>query len=271
MRASDLSAPFYGVRKPAGFDAIEHRAWAAAQRMPELAFLCGVTAGYLHRLPLPPHLENQESISVAVPAPMRAIRAAGIRGRKLQVDPRDVTTWHGVRITTAIRTWCDLAVELSIEDLVAAGDVLLKESLPRADRRAVREVADRHPGRRGKAKLWEALALLDGRAESPPESIIRTTLVRADFTGLVANHRVFDARGQFIARVDLCFPAHRVVVEYLGDYHRTDRDQWRKDRSRIARLTAAGWHVLEIGADELRDPERVIALVRGMLALHPVR
>jgi hypothetical protein len=37
------------------------------------------------------------------------------------------------------------------------------------------------------------------------------------------NVEVFDSRGRFIARVDLCYPHLKLSLEYQGDQHRTDR------------------------------------------------
>ncbi|SEM70236.1 DUF559 domain-containing protein [Cryobacterium luteum] len=113
------------------------------------------------------------------------------------------------------------------------------------------------------------MALLNDCAESAPESIIRVTIVRAGIIGLVANHPIWNVRGQLIARADLCFPAHRVIFEYQGDYHRAEPGRWRKDRTRIARLAAAGWHVIEIAADELRDRTTLVELIRDALELYP--
>ncbi|WP_217274656.1 endonuclease domain-containing protein [Rathayibacter sp. VKM Ac-2835] len=58
---------------------------------------------------------------------------------------------------------------------------------------------------------------------------------------------LFDADGR-IGRVDLLFRRWRVVVEYEGDHHRTDRAQWDRDLIRYERLAAAGWTVVRIAS-----------------------
>ncbi|MDZ4046071.1 MAG: DUF559 domain-containing protein [Rhodoglobus sp.] len=60
------------------------------------------------------------------------------------------------------------------------------------------------------------------------------------------------------------FRAERLIIEYQGDYHRT-RAQWRKDMTRRSRLEARGWRVMEVGADDLRDPRELVARVRARL------
>ncbi|MDP3209798.1 MAG: DUF559 domain-containing protein, partial [Rhodoglobus sp.] len=65
-------------------------------------------------------------------------------------------------------------------------------------------------------------------------------------------------------RGDLVFPRQRVVVEYLGDYHR-DPAQWRRDVSRASRLREAGWFVLEVTIDDLRDSADFLNRLRRVL------
>lgn len=269
LRGADLVKPFHGIRSPRRLLTVAHRASALQQRMPEADFFCGVTAALLVGIPLPLRLEQADTLHVGVPAPLRACRAAGVIGHKLQVSAGDVRRWGDLRVTTIARTWCDLAAVLDLEDLVAAGDFIIHHKHPLVTRDELRAAVARHPGRRWRARLREALELLDDHADSPPESVIRATIVRAGITGLRANFRIVDARGETLAHGDLCFPAHRVIFEYQGDYHRTEVERWRKDRTRRARLAAAGWHVIEIAADELDDRRMLLQLVRDALALYP--
>ncbi|TFB54999.1 hypothetical protein [Cryobacterium tagatosivorans] len=269
LRGPDLARPFHSIRSPAAPVSVSERAEALQLRMPDAAFFCTVTAALIMGIPLPPRLALAPQLHVGMPAPMRACRAVGSIGHKLQLDIDDVGEWLGLRLTTAARTWCDLAAVLDVEDLVAAGDYIIHHRHPLAGRADLAAAAARHPARRGRARLLEALGLLDERAESPPESVIRVTIVRAGILGLEVNHPITDAFGRVIARADLCFPAHRVIFEYQGDYHRSEPDRWRKDRTRVARLPAAGWHVVEIAADELADRRMLLCLIRDTLTLHP--
>lgn len=271
LRGPDLVRPFHGVRSPVALTAVADHAHALNQRLPPHAFFCGVTAALLTGMPLPPRLQRSHRLHTGVAAPLRALRIAGATGHELQISEADVLNRAGLRLTTPARTWCDLAAVLDVEDLVAAGDYIIHHRHPLASRADLEEAVALHPGRRGHGRLLEALALLDDNAESPPESIVRVTIVRAGITGLCANYPVSDARGHVFARADLCFPEHRVIFEYHGDYHRSEPGRWRKDRSRVARLAAAGWHVIEIAADELADRRMLLQLIRDTLALYPAR
>jgi hypothetical protein len=282
LRGPDLERPFHGIRSAALAVTVHERARALQLRMPDLAFFCTVTAAQIMGIPLPPrlagtpaaaanHADTPAPLHVGMPAPRRALRTAGAVGHKLQLGNGDLREWSGLRLTTPARTWCDLAGVLDLEDLVAAGDHIVHHSHPLCSPAELEAGLDRHPGRRGRGRLLEAFPLLDDRAESPPESIIRVTVVRAGIEGLSSNVPIADARGHVFARADLCFPAHRVIFEYQGDYHRSEPGRWRKDRTRIARLVAAGWHVVEIAADELRDRRMLLRLIRDTLALYPAQ
>ncbi|WP_205244995.1 hypothetical protein [Leifsonia tongyongensis] len=90
--------------------------------------------------------------------------------------------------------------------------------------------------------------------------------VEAGLPGLDVNVELRDASGRFVARPDLRFPEYRLVVEYEGDGHRTDREQWRRDFGRTARLQVLGEEVLRVGAADLADEPQLLATVRALLA-----
>ncbi|MGO4102981.1 hypothetical protein AB4Y63_03440 [Leifsonia sp. YAF41] len=269
LRGGDLGRPFHGIRVSAPARSVSDRARAYQRRMPDAGFFCSITAAQILRIPVPIRLDARSELHVGMPSPQRAPRSSGTAGHKLQIGVDDLCDCSGLRVTTAARTWCDLATVLDLEDLVAAGDHIVHHRHPLCSITDLREAAARHPGRRGRARLIEALDLLVDNADSPPESIVRVTVIKAGIRGLVPNYPIADARGIIFARADLCFPAHRVIFEYQGDYHRTEILRWRKDRTRLARLAAAGWHVIEIAADELTDRRMLLQLIRDSLKLFP--
>jgi hypothetical protein len=71
-----------------------------------------------------------------------------------------------------------------------------------------------------------------------------------------------------IGRVDLLLEAYRVILEYEGDHHRTDKWQWNVDISRVEEFTAEGYRVLRVTAAHLQQPRALLkrahaALVAG--------
>jgi very-short-patch-repair endonuclease len=76
--------------------------------------------------------------------------------------------------------------------------------------------------------------------------------------------------GRWLARVDMAWPAQRVVVEYEGEYH-FDGVQIVRDDARLARLAAAGWLVIRVAAHDLRALDDVVARIRVALAERSTR
>ncbi|WP_179498692.1 hypothetical protein [Leifsonia sp. AK011] len=235
-------------------------------RMPRTAFVSHDTAALIWGMPLPPW--PRPFVHMSVPRPERAPHAAGLAGHQLAVDPTELTTYRGVRLTVPARTWLDLW-DLPLGDLVAAGDFLIHHDRVVVSRERIEAALRHRVSRRGLRKLWRALELLSDRAESPQESRLRVILAEAGFT-LLANIPLYDNRGRFLARPDLRIEELKLVIEYLGDYHR-DKRQWRADVTRRTRVEAEGWRVFEVVADDLLDPDDLVRRIRAAAALPPLR
>ena len=117
----------------------------------------------------------------------------------------------------------------------------------------------------GRVGCGKVLPLVDGRAQSPPESWVRVACVRAGLPTPVPQFVVVAGR-EFLGEVDLAWPEHRLIVEYEGEYH-FDGLQIAKDDRRYERLVAAGWRVIRLSAVDMRDMnavvERIAAELRG--------
>ena len=267
LRGSDLQRPFHGVRhgQRTALSLLD-RCLAFQTRMPDDAFFCSVTAAAVMGLPLPFELENFPLLHVAVPSPSRGLTARGVVGHKVGLMGGDVRLWHGIRISSPERAWCELSSALRLPEFVAVGDYLIHWRSPLTTTEALAAAAARYPGRRGQPLIRAAVPLLDGRAESPPESVFRVIIILAGFDGLEVNYSI--AVPGYNYRADLAFPCHMVVIEYHGDYHRNP-EQWRKDLTRKSRLEAAGWFVLEFNADDLKNPVELLARIRVVLRGRP--
>jgi very-short-patch-repair endonuclease len=67
--------------------------------------------------------------------------------------------------------------------------------------------------------------------------------------------------------VDLCWPAHRLVVETDGHRHHGSRTAFEADRARDAALTADGWRVVRFTDRQVRRDSKTTAdLLRRLLA-----
>lgn len=274
LRGPDLRAPFHGIRIPRPLQAtaahqdsraIEELCCALQHRLPAGAWFCGVTAAVVTGVPLPRELERSRVLHVAAASPGRGPSGRGVRGHSYIASATDVRLWHGLRISTPERAWCELAGALDLADLVAAGDHLIHHELPLTSVSALTDAVGRFPGRRGIRVLQSALPLLHDRSESRQESRLRVIVVLAGLTGLEVNFPVTTSGG-FDYRGDLAFPEHKVFIEYQSELHRAP-EAFRRDMTRISRLEADGWYVLQVNIRDLDDPAELVQRIRRLLAL----
>jgi len=136
------------------------------------------TAAMLHGMPVPAAFERDPRLHVSAPEGRRAPRATGICGHKTTV-PFLMHRVHGVRVLSPADTWCTLATQLGLDDLIAAGDRLLGLPRPLADVGRIRAAVERFGRRRGFERLRAALPELRADVYSPRETSLRLALVRA--------------------------------------------------------------------------------------------
>lgn len=289
LRAGDLAAPFHGVRSvpgallpiglqiepggvPRGDLEAEHlrRAWAYAAVATEHVFFSHVTAAIAYGLPLPPLLLFGRDIDAAVCAPRRLPRGRGVRGHQVKPSQvRVVADEHtGLRLTDPATTWATIASALNDPyDLVAAGDAVVRQ-WRRDQPLATIEDLQRAvcSGRRvGVPAMRAALPLIRTRSASRPETHCRLTLVDA---GLPEPHLNFDVYvgGIRLGCVDLAYPRWRIAIEYEGEHHLLDPEQWARDIRRYERLAAAGWLVVRVTKPELFGDRRTfVSRVRAAI------
>ena len=266
LNGGDLWAPFWGIRTPMDANrSVENLCRAVSLRMPPDAFFTHGTAAQILRLPLPYRLQSARPLHVGFPAPMRAMDARDIVGHSVRMGTGELRVAKGLNVTCPARTWLDLAAKLSLLELVALGDHLLQWEHPLTTIDELRLAVKRHPGRRGLRTARLALPLLRTRAESPRESILRVIIVLAGLPEPECNYEIFDTRGRFLARADLAYPDYKLMLEYQGDYHRTDREQWRKDIRRVGSVEDAGWQMLQFTEDDLQRPTELTMRVERRL------
>jgi hypothetical protein len=264
-RGRGFVAPARGVRYPVDHpDPRLARASAALIGSGDLAVLTDVWAAAEWGLPLPPpiglHL-NDRLISVVTVGTVNRPRRGDVHGRRLTVPRVHVTVRRGLRLTTPARTYLDCAELISLVHLVALGDVLLRRGL--ATRPDLEAMVRWGRGRRGVVSARRAVPLLDGRAASPGESIVRAHLLLAGLPRPVCNLDIVED-GEWLARADLAWPERRLIVEYDGLVH-LDETQRRRDAARRNLLQARGWRVITLTADDLRRPWLLVAQVRAAL------
>ena len=264
LRGPDLQRPFRGVRVASQRPlSLEERCLALSKRLPDDAWFSDTTAANLTGVPLPSHFERELTVHVAVPHPRRAPRGANVRGHAYRKP--EYRLWHGLQVSSPDQLWMQLATTLSVPDLVAAGDFLVHHRLPHTTIQSLTNSIHMKERGRGLANGHAALPLLSVRSESPRESHLRVLLLTSELPGLEVNKRIA-VTGGWRYRGDLVFPAARMIIEYQGDHHR-DPKQYRDDLTRISRLEADGWYVMQVTTADLDYPLELVGRIRRKLAL----
>lgn len=276
LRGRDLAAPGRGIRTPAG------RTPARLDLLHALRELCADglvvshdTAAWMWGMWLPRRLERETSVHLSAPAGSASRpRRRGVVGHRL-AEAAETVQCAGLEVTSPAWTWTDLAARLvpwgrpekvppaveerALEDLLVAGESLLQTPYGAAGRREpgehprctvgeLEEAVRRRRRVRGARLLREAVPLLRVGSGSPAETRLRRRLVAAGCPEPEMNVRLVLPDGTWIMP-DLVWRTWRICLEYEGDHHRVDMEQFRADIRRVRRLEAAGWLCLRVTAD----------------------
>ena len=255
LRSSDLESPFHGVRSArvesegrARVDPVRVLCAAYATRMPRHQGFSHLTAVRLFGLPVPERLRDDQRLHVSAIAPHRAPRGAGVRGYQLSIEHAQTSgsleLLDGLRVISAVDTWCQMAAHLTVDELVVLGDGLVRRQRPLATLAELRTAASRYAGGRGARALAEALRLIRPGTDSPKETELRLAIIRSGLPEPEVNITIYDDQGLPIARGDLVYPRHKVLIEYDGAHHREVEQQYFNDVDRDDRVTEAGWRII---------------------------
>ncbi|NQX27904.1 DUF559 domain-containing protein [Microbacteriaceae bacterium VKM Ac-2854] len=273
LRGDDLLRPHRGLRsRREAADIGERMAHLALVMTPEQYFSHD-TAARMHGIPLPARYLRSEKLHVSAPHPARAMRRPGVVGHQCKDAKVGVVDLLGHPVADALSTLCALASRLDVDDLVAAGDALLRDGASDAfgrrrkaiarDVLAERLTAFRGPGR---GKLQTALRLMRKGSESRMESLLRLLIIRAGLPAPELNVDIFDEDGDFIGRGDLVYRSERTIVEYDGGQHGTDAAQYDRDITRWDAFIDAGWRLVRVRKKGVFvNPEETVARIRAKL------
>lgn len=185
-------------------------------------------------------------------------QCTGIAAHRRKVD-QDTTRFKGVRLTTALQTFVDLAQVLGLVDLVILGDSLVRRK--RFTVAQLREATSSATGP-GSRRAKQAARLVRKGVDSAMETRLRLLIVFSGLPEPTVDHRVFDAHGNLLYRFDLAYVEQRLAVEYDGRHHAESKRQWKKDIGRAEQLDE--WRVrrlVMISDDIFVTPEATIGRI----------
>lgn len=232
------------------------RASAAVQVTAGVA--AGRTAARVHGLPLVDD-DDPATGRFELPYDDVAVRQdrrhrVTLQTARLQVALADVQVLRGVPVLTPLRTLVDLARVLRPDALVCAFDAALHRGL--VQRVELERAVENRRWRTGGPVLRTALALADGRAESPQETLARLLFLPV-LPGLVPQVVVLDHVFRPVARLDLGDERIRLGVEADGATWHAGRAA--QDRRRDFRT---GWTIERCTWWEVRrEPTALLARV----------
>ena len=194
-----------------------------------------------------------DAVEVTVPTRHRPRHRGVVVHRTTSLEPADLRTREGLRVTSVRRTILDLAAVLGPDDLAAVVNEALVRRLVR------REQLELPRGARGAAKLRH---VLDGASatRSEAERALLRLIRRARLPLPETNARVAGFE------VDLLWRAERVVVEVDGWAFHGDRAAFERDRRRDRALRAAGFTPVRVTPRQVTDePEAVLVDLAGLV------
>lgn len=223
------------------------------------------TALYLHGLAS----STLAKPELTVPGPTATGRTTLGTIHRSPIPECDRTRVLGLPATSVARSVVDASQclpEVEVSDLL---NVVVARRLARpSDVEMAARRVEAHVGRRGHALLRDVLSHWtdDIAPESPAEAAI---LRRIHVEGLprpVTQYVVNEADGEFVARVDLAWPAERVIREYDSDrFHGPERAE--ADELRRRAIESLGWRVGVLTRHDLR-PSSTAWLQRLRADLH---
>lgn len=259
-----LAQPWRGVVIHAA-DALNlaTRAQAALIAVGPPAVLSGATSLALHGI----SVTDDTTVHVTVPYSRRVESRPGLVIHRAEFTESDVVELDGLAV---------FSVDLALADFLCDGEkrtafAALDEAMRGLDtdhcRRLRENVRDRLLDRRSRRGIHRAqmlLALATGKAESPPESILRLIVVEAGFPVPEAQFEITTVDGRRLYVLDIAWPALRIALEYDGFAAHEERQE--RDAERDQRLAGRGWVTIRATAADLRDPSRVLAELQACFA-----
>jgi hypothetical protein len=241
-------------------DSRDTRLAAVKLILPDGAFICGPTTAWVRGIDVQDR--RSDLIWIGCRTGHRLRTRSGCMVREITVDDADLELVDGVWMTTALRTSFDCGRWLSLVEGVVVADALTHAEL--VDLGALSRYAEAHRGLRGIRQLDRVIELTEPLTESPMETRVRLLLVLSGLPRPEAQVVVRDRGGVFVARGDLGYEAHRVMVEYDGAWHWKQR---MADERRREAMRRQGWEVIVISSDDYyKFAAHTVERVRDALA-----
>jgi very-short-patch-repair endonuclease len=160
---------------------------------------------------------------------------------------------RNIPVTGVARTICDLATVLDLEELANLVDKAVARGRLTVD--AIRAVLFTLPRLNGRSKIVAWLAEHEATpAESGLERELHRVLPAEGFSGFTTQLWVGKRR------IDAAFVDAKLAVEMDSYLHHSSRSDWAKHKRKQRDLVAAGWRVLPVTKEDLREDRATFVL-----------
>jgi hypothetical protein len=222
--------------------------------------LAGVTSLALHGI----SAADDREIHVMVPYSRRIRSRPGLVVHQGGFRDEDMIEIDGLAMFSLDRALADFLCDGDKRAAFAAVDEAMR-GLPSDHVGKLREnVRDRLTDRRDRRGIHRALMLLDlatGKAESPPESMLRLIVVEAGFPVPEPQYEITTVDGRKLYVLDMAWPSRQIALEYDGFAAHEERREY--DLVRDERMAGRGWVTVRAAAADLRDPSRLLTELRS--------
>jgi predicted transcriptional regulator of viral defense system len=245
-----------------GVYAVGHDALTQAASFTAAVLACGAGAVLSHHSAAVHHgmlTSDGRDPDVTVPR-AGGRKVAGIRVHRGRLDPRDVWTRDGIRVTDPARTTFDLAATMSAHRLRRTARQAQAEQ--RVNVHRLVDVLNRNPGHRGAATLRALIADGPTPTRSDHEDLVLGLIDRAGIDRPEINTKLrLDGR---TIEPDLLWREERLVIECDSRRWHSDPLTRENDADKQAILEAHGYLVLRITWKQgIKHPQQTLARIRS--------
>lgn len=238
------------------------------------AWISHHSAAALHGLWLPWHIAEAPGLHLSKPRALPEVRRRGVSSHNVHVLPNEIEELQGIRISSAARTWLDLARYLPLRDLIAMGDQLVRQPRPGLENQLnpfsstmeITEMLKSHPNMQGIRIARIALEQIRTGSDSAPESFLRLALIEA---GLPEPELqvMLDPSHAGSPQCDLGYRNLKIGIQYDGGHHLTPEQQ-SSDNRRDEQFLRSGWAYFRFNREDLKtDFKAAVVKIRRAINL----
>lgn len=238
----------------------------SCRRMKLLLPVSHGTALMLHGCEIPLECrENPRIIHVTVSEARKRRMKSVLRTHVwTQLQSSDLIHMEQVWVLVPEAALASICKQWSVEQICLVIDSLIRFGSTSAE--DIAEYVHQHSFH-GKNKCLTALKLIQLGGDSMQEDRCQLQLNLRGVPWFTRNYWVMGLTytSGMPMTVDLALPEYCIALEYQGDQHRTQQDQYRRDLYKNNTIRNAGWTVFEVTADDLKSSQRLDALATNIL------